>query len=71
MLTRAHDVHVSCYDGALNMKKVAADIKEIESRTLYLHCYGHSLNLAVSIRYSLKNIEAISHTLDIAQEICK
>ena len=30
------------------MKKAAAEIKSLESRALYLHCYGHSLNLAVS-----------------------
>ena len=27
-----------CYDGAANMKKVAAEIKSIEPRALYLHC---------------------------------
>ena len=58
-----------CYDGASNMKKAAADIKRLESRALYLHCYGHSLNLAVSD--TLKGIKPMSHALDNAQEICK
>ena len=36
-----------CYDGATNMKKVAAEIKSFGSHVLYLHCYGHSINVAV------------------------
>ena len=59
----------ACYDGASNMKKVAKEIQSIEPRTLYLHCYGHSLNLAVS--NTLKNIKCLSDTLDHSLEICK
>ena len=58
-----------CYDGASSMKKAAAEIKTLESRALYLHCYGHSLNLAVSD--TLKVIKPMSHALNNAQEICK
>ena len=58
-----------CYDGAANMKKVAETIKSIEHRALYLHCYGHSLNLAVVD--TIKNISTMSNVLDHAQEICK
>ena len=58
-----------CYDGASNMKKAAAEIKSLESCALYLHYYGHSLNLAVSD--TLKGIKPMSHALDNAQEICK
>ena len=47
-----------CYDGASNMKKVAREIKSIEPRALYLHCYGHSLNLAVAD--TLKSIKVMS-----------
>lgn len=46
------------YDGASNMKKVAKEIQSIEPRALYLDCYGHSLNLAVSD--ALKNIKCLS-----------
>ena len=35
---------VQCFDGATNMKKVAAEIKPIKPRALYLHCYDHSIN---------------------------
>ena len=58
-----------CYDGAANMKKAAQQIKAIESRTLYLHCYGHSLNLAVAD--TLKEVKPMSNTLDHCLEICK
>ena len=58
-----------CYDGAANMKKVAQEIKEIEPRALYLHCYGHSLNLAVAD--TLKQVKPLSSALDHCLEICK
>ena len=39
-----------CYDGASSVSRirngVATKIMELESRALYIHCYGHSLNLA-------------------------
>ena len=58
-----------CYDGASNMKLVASDIQKLEPRALYLHCYGHSLNLAVSD--TLKSIKCMCDALDLALEICK
>ena len=39
---------VQCYDGASNMKKAAKEIKDVKPCALYLHCFGHSLNLAVA-----------------------
>lgn len=47
-LKNVHVLSSMLYDGASNMKKAAAKIKSLESHALYLHCYGHSLNLAVS-----------------------
>ena len=58
-----------CYDGAANMKKAAQQIKAIESRALYLHCYGHSLNLAVAD--TLKEVKPMSNTLEHCLEICR
>ena len=58
-----------CYDGASNMKKAAREIKAIEPRALYLHCYGHSLNLAVAD--TLKSVKVMSDVIDHALEICK
>ena len=51
------------------MKKAAKEIKCVEPRALYLHCYGHSLNLAVSD--TLKEVKVMSDALDHALEICK
>ncbi len=58
-----------CYDGAANMKKAAVEIKKIEPCALYLHCHGHSLNLAVMD--TLKCVKPLSHALDYVHEICK
>ena len=58
-----------CYDGARNMKKVASEIKAIEPTALYLHCFAHSLNLAVAD--TLKQIKLMSDILDHCLEICK
>ena len=51
------------------MKKVAKETQSTESRALYLHCYGHSLNLAVLD--ALKNIKCLSGAFDHSLEICK
>ena len=48
------------------MKKVSREVKVIEPRAIYLHCYGHSLNLAVS-----DIIKSMSDTPDYYLEICK
>ena len=48
---------------------VAAQIKKLKERCLLVHCYCHSLNLAV--RDTIKNIPLLKDTLDIAYEITK
>ena len=58
-----------CYDGAANMKKVAREIKAIEPTVFYLHCYGHSLNLATAD--TLKQVRPMADTLDHVLEVCK
>ena len=58
-----------CNDGPANMKKAAQEIKAIESKALYLHCYGHSLNLAISD--TLKEVTPMCDALDYLLEICK
>ena len=41
-----------CYDGASatsgRKRGIAKQISDLEPRTLYLHCYGHALNLAIN-----------------------
>ena len=62
-----------CYDGASNMSGikngVAAQISSEEKRAIYTHCYGHSLNLAVSD--CIKKCKGYSNALDTAFEITK
>ncbi len=60
-----------CYDGASNMSGcrsgIAKQITDIESRAIYTHCYGHSLNLAVGD--TVKTIKPLQDIMDIAYEI--
>jgi hypothetical protein len=62
-----------CYDGASNMSGsrngVAAQITREENRALYLHCFTHSLNLAVSD--TVKNSIVCRAALEIAFEVTK
>ena len=51
------------------MKKAAKDIKVVEPRAMYLHCFGHSLNLAVAD--TLKGAKIMPDVLDHVLEICK
>ena len=62
-----------CYDGASNMSGVkngvAAQICSEEKCAICTHCYGHSLNLAVSD--CIKKRKVCSDALDTAFEITK
>ena len=62
-----------CYDGAANMAGrragVAAKIKEVEPRALYIHCMGHSLNLAV--QDTSRSVSVINEALDTVLELSK
>ncbi len=62
-----------CYDGASNMSGskngVASQITRIEKRALYMHCYGHALNLAVG--QTVKQSKICSEALEVAFEITK
>ena len=50
-------------------EKAAKEIKVLELSALYLHCFGHSLNLAVSD--TLKEVKVMQDSLDIVLEFCK
>ena len=62
-----------CYDGAavISGEKagVATQIKAINSKCLYTHCYGHALNL--SVKDACTKIQCLKDTFDTAKEICK
>ena len=48
---------------------VATKIKEVEPRALYIHCMGHSLNLAVQV--TCRSVTVISEAMDTALELSK
>ena len=62
-----------CYDGASAMKGIRSGlvprIQEIESRAVYTHCYGHSINLAVND--ALKSSKLLKDALDMTREVTK
>ena len=62
-----------CYDGGSNMSGarngVASQITRVEKRALYMHCYGHALNLAVG--QTVKQSKICCEALEVAFEITK
>ena len=62
-----------CYDGAASMAGcrtgVASQILALESRALYTHCYGHSLNLAMCD--TIKKCKLTRDALNAVYEISK
>ncbi len=60
-----------CYDGAANMagsrRGAATQILQEESRAIFLHCYGHALNLAASD--AIKQSKVLRDVLDTTAEI--
>ena len=61
------------YDGASNMRGsrncVATQIPSLERRDVYMHCFGHALNLAVAD--TLKQSRVCREALETAYEITK
>ena len=62
-----------CFDGASNMSGrrsgVATRIQQEEPRALYVHCMGHSLNLAV--QDTCRSIKVMADTFDTVLELSK
>ena len=62
-----------CYDGTATMarkrKGVVTQIKAINGKCLYTHCYGHVLNLAVAD--AVKSVKCIRDALEVVSEIGK
>lgn len=62
-----------CYDGAVVMADeksgVAVQIKSLNSKCLYTHCYGHALN--VSIKDARTEVKCLKDTFDTANKVCK
>ncbi len=62
-----------CYDGASTMKGeksgVATQLLNDEPRAVYIHCYGHALNLAVGD--TVKGCKVLKDTLETTFEVSK
>ena len=62
-----------CYGGASSMSGiktgVAKQIRDIEPRAFYTHCYGHSLNLAASD--TLQKCKLMKSALEVTHEMTK
>ena len=62
-----------CYDGASTMKGaksgVATQLLKDEPRAVYMHCYGHALNLAVGD--TVKKCKVMKDSLDTTFEVSK
>ena len=70
---RIEDARGQCYDGASIMSGsksgVATQLKLLNKKCLYTHCYGHALNLAVGD--AIKSVGFLESIFDTAREICK
>ena len=66
-------LHGQCYDGDSTMKGarsgVAKRILDEEPRAVYMHYYGHSINLAASD--AVRQTKLMKDSLEIAHEITK
>ena len=67
------NVRGHCYDCASTMAGektgVAIQIKALNSKCLYTHCFGRALNLAVAD--AIKSVKCISDSLETVREIAK
>ena len=73
LLLKFEDCRGQCYDGESSMAGcntgVATNILAKEPRALYIHCYGHALNLAV--QETVKRNSILQDTLDTVEEMTK
>ena len=73
MNLRIENARGQCYDGASSMSGkrsgVATQMKSLNRKCLYTHCYGHALNLAVGDVF--KTIANLESTFATAHEISK
>ena len=65
------NIVAECFDGASNMcgeyKGVATRMKESSPLSMYIHCYGHLINLA--LKDTLEEIPVVRNTLGTLQAI--
>ena len=68
---RLENIIAECFDGAANMsgirKGLATRMKECSPLGIYVHCYGHLLNLA--LQDTMTEIETLHNTLGTIQSL--
>ena len=68
---KLEDIVCQCYDGASNMsgknKVLATRMEECSPKVLYVHCYGHLLNLAIQV--TLSEATVLRNALRILQSL--
>ena len=73
MHLRIENARGQCYDDASTMagekNGVATQLKALNSKCLYTHCYGHALNLGVAD--AIRSVKCISDSLETVREIAK
>ena len=60
-------MHGQCYIAAMSESGVVARLCAAEPRAVFIHCYGHALNLACGD--AIKQCKLMRDTLDTTQEI--
>ena len=65
------NIVAECFDGASNMcgeyKGVATRMLETSPLSIYIHCYGHIINLA--LKDTLENVPVVRNTLGVLQSL--
>ncbi|XP_028406200.1 zinc finger MYM-type protein 1-like [Dendronephthya gigantea] len=68
---KLEDIVAECFDGAANMsgarKGLAARMKECSPLSIYVHCHGHRLNLA--LQDTMTTIEPLQKALGVIQSL--
>ncbi|CAB4037345.1 Zinc finger MYM-type 1, partial [Paramuricea clavata] len=68
---RLDDIVAECFEGAANMsgarKGLAARMKECSPLSIYVHCHGHRLNLA--LQDTMTTIEPLQKALGVIQSL--
>ena len=71
MNLRTDNARSQCYDGLPSMKGantgVAAQSKSSNGKMLYVHCYGHALNLV--IKHSFIKVKCLKEIFEAVREI--
>ena len=73
MNLRIEEARGACFDGAATMAGaktgVATQLKSLNAKIMFTHCYGHALNLVV--KDACSKVDCLKESFEIVHEICK